>query len=129
MTHSKTANARRGQSTLELVWLVVAIVTIIVAMQTILRRAVGGRYRSSIDQLSQQHFNPTEPYNVTLRSHGGRRDTTDTTGATDSTVGEYTFDPSTGKTNPIPGSGELTRQSTDVGSDTEVVVNKTGTLN
>ena len=137
MTQHKSASAQRGQSTLELVWLVVAIVTIIVAMQTILRRGVGGRYRSSIDQLSQQHFaapktmaagGDFEPYALGSRSHEPRSDTTTTTGASDSVVGEhtYTVDATTGKVtdNPIITSGALTREAINVGSDSEIIPEK-----
>ena len=116
---TKHRTARTGQSTLELVWLVVAIVAIITAMQTILRRAVGGRYRSSIDQLSQQQFDPTTDFNYSVRSSGTRTDTTSTTGVSTSMVGDDTATPG----------NETTTQSVNIGSATEVVVNKTGALN
>ena len=96
-----------GQSTLEFVWLMVAIITIVIALQPFLKRAIGGRYRSSIDQVSQQHFDPRATYNYTVRSDGTRQDSVGADGRSVSTI--------------PTDSTEVTEQSTTIGSTEELL--------
>ena len=74
---------QRGQNTIELVFLIAVIAVAVIGLQTVLKRAVAGRLRGSMDQLSRQHFDPDDSYNFTDRSTGGADTTTTTnTGST-----------------------------------------------
>lgn len=96
-----------GQGTLEFVWLIIAVIGIIFALQPILKRAVGGRYRGSLDQLSQQHFDPTGTYRYEVHSGGTREDASRLDGSSESTV---------------VGGDEVTRQALSVGSGDSIDV-------
>lgn len=127
MHRSRRDAKHRGQGTLEMVSLVVAILVVVVGLQYVLRRAVGGRYRGSIDQLSQQQFNPEEPYYYSVRSSGARVDTASQDGSTRSRVGISGLDQNGKK---VVTGDEVVRQSimmdsTDTG---EAFVNKEGSL-
>lgn len=73
MVGRDAATCHRGQGTMEYVWLIVTVIAILLAMQMLFKRAAGGRYRSSIDQLSQQHFDPRADYKYEVSTTGGLR--------------------------------------------------------
>ena len=81
----------QGQNTIEMVFLIAAIALTVLGLQTQVKRAMAGRVRASLNQLSQQHFDPNGSYNVTTRITGGDGETTvsqTTTGETHTTGAE-----------------------------------------
>ena len=101
----------RGQNTLEMVFLVVAIAVTVLGLQVQVKRAMAGRVRTSLDQLSQQHFDPNVPYNFTTSISGGGGTTTTT----------QTNDGGT-TTEDLNGATATTKQSYHLGDATPVPV-------
>ena len=113
----RVEHRQAGQSTLELTWLFITIIAVILAMQPLLKRAVSGRMRSSIDQVSQSHFDPDVRYNYVVRTSGAREEKTKPSGSSTSTVLE---NPYVANTYGEGQSGEVSVQAINVGQGNDL---------
>lgn len=79
-------NGVRGQSTLEYAVLMAAVISALLAMQIVSKRAVSGRLRASTDQIGPQWDPANATYRVKISSVSERKEETTTSGAVTSTI-------------------------------------------